>query len=121
MMNQSQVFIVIAASSPLFLRSLFAYLRKEPFVRIVGLIRETSQIPAALENLHPHTLLLDASMVPEDLPGYLGRLRASYPWLTSIVLCDFPGQQAQCVQAGASQALLKGFLSENLRQAVGQP
>lgn len=110
--------IVIATNTGLIHHSLLAFLSTLPNIQIIGLVSDVELIlTMAHENL-PDVLILDANLSKTVVPKLIKRLKSELPELNCIVLANNVQQQELCLHAGASHALLKGFLGEQLTQAV---
>lgn len=98
--------------------SLLAFLSASHGVEIVGIAEEPAALPDLIGRRRPCVLVADADLAEGDLLALVQRLRVDLPELNSIVLVSSLRQQRAFLAAGASHALLKGFLDERLRQAV---
>ena len=98
--------------------SLRTFLRTIPTVLLIGQAESQAEALAALALALPDILVLDADLAGGGLAAFLRALRAAAPTLNLIVLAESGCQQATALAAGASHALLKGHLDEQLRRAV---
>jgi DNA-binding NarL/FixJ family response regulator len=113
-----RVSTVVVAKPGLMRNSLLAFLRATPGVDIVALVDNTATALQIARRLQPTVLLVDTDLAENGVLGIVCQLHAEQPALRSIVLSGNIQEQQRLLQAGASQALLKGFLDERLRQAI---
>jgi two-component system response regulator DevR len=110
--------MLVAAKPGLMRNSLLAFLRATPGVDIVAVEGKTAAALLLARSLRPNVFLVDTNLVDEGALEIVRQLKAEQPGLRCIVLSDNLLQQQQSLQAGASQALIKGFLDDRLREAV---
>lgn len=98
--------------------SLRTFLRTIPGTRVVDQVSCLDEALKILARYQPNLLLLDADATNGNLNTSLGQLRLAAPALTLIVLANSWNQRQDALNAGASSALLKGCLDDQLRQAI---
>lgn len=118
MANSKRVSTLVVAKPGLMRNSLLAFLRATPGVDVVALVDNTAAALQLARTLRPAVLLVDTNLAEDGVFGMVRELRAEQPGLRSIVLSESIPQKQKSLQAGASQALIKGFLDERLRQAI---
>jgi DNA-binding NarL/FixJ family response regulator len=114
----NQISTLVVAKPGLMRNSLLAFLRGIPGVDIVALVDNTTKALQMVRTLHPAVLLVDTNLAEDGALGMVQQLKIELPGLRSIVLSESVQQQRQSLLAGASQALVKGFLDDRLREAV---
>jgi len=114
----NRVSALVVAKPGLMRNSLLAFLRATPGVDIVALVDNSKAAIQLARALRPAVLLVDTNLAENGVLGMLRQLRIEQPALRSIVLSESIAEQQQSIQAGADQALVKGFLDERLREAV---
>jgi DNA-binding NarL/FixJ family response regulator len=112
------IIALIAAPAGIMGSSLHSFMRTIPQVKVAGQTVSPTETLTALPRLHPHLLVLDADLIGPALPLYLQNLRAKFPNLNIITLVNSPHQQELALTAGASHALLKGYLNDQLRRVI---
>lgn len=114
----SSISVVLAATAGILSSSLRSYLRTMPNVHIVAEVGCSQNLIATLEAYRPQVLVLDADLPSLDLaPSVQHALRVCGE-LGVVVLANGHDQHAVAIGAGAHHVLLKGFLGQQLRQAV---
>jgi len=114
----TRVATLVVAKPGLMRNSLLAFLRATLQVEVVALAEDTA---AALQAARQHkldVLVLDTDLLEDGYVGLLQQLHSEQPALKCIVLSDTIHQQQKSLAAGASVALLKGFLDERLWDAL---
>lgn len=118
-MADTSVPTLVAARPGVMRNSLLAFLRTSPLVQVIAIADDTATLLNHLRREPFATLVLDADLCDRFLLVYLLRqLHSEYPLLNCVVLVNNLRQQHLAREAGASTALLKGFLDERLRTAV---
>ncbi len=87
-------------------------------VQVIAVASDLAEAVQVLLELQPHLLLMDADLAEDDLEGCLGSLLQVSPDLYLIVLVNDQRQRTISLANGASHALLKGRLNEELRRAI---
>jgi DNA-binding NarL/FixJ family response regulator len=118
MSRNRQVSTLVVAKPGLMRNSLLAFLRATPGVDVVALVDSTTAALLLARNLFPDVVLVDTNLSEDGVLSMVRQLQLERPHLRSIVLAESVHQQQQALLAGASQALVKGFLGERLRDAV---
>jgi DNA-binding NarL/FixJ family response regulator len=109
---------MVVAKPGLMRNSLLAFLRGIPGVDVVALVDNTTTALQMVRTLQPTVLLVDTNLAEDGVLGMVKQLKIELPGLRSIVLSESVQQQRQSLLAGASHALVKGFLDDRLREAV---
>jgi CheY-like chemotaxis protein len=110
--------LVVAVGPAGILRSaLLTYLRSIPGVTVEAAVAGPQDVLPLLQQRLPNVVILDADLTGDFL-GLLQNLQSSQPQINLIALVNNPQQQPEALAAGATHALLKGFLDERLRQAI---
>lgn len=119
-MTESSVLIqtLLVAPTGIMGSSLRTFLRTIPGVRVVAQVADPDEALKILAHCQPNLLLLDADAAHGNLSASLGQLRLAVPTLDLIVLANSWNQRQEALNAGASSALLKGCLDDQLRQAI---
>lgn len=112
------IIALIAAPAGIMSSSLRSFLHTIPLVKVAGQTTSPAETLNALPGIQPHLLVLDADLTGSALPLYLQKLRASFPNLNIVTLVNSHYQQESALTAGASHALLKGCLDDQLRQVI---
>jgi DNA-binding NarL/FixJ family response regulator len=109
---------VVAVGPAGILRSaLLTYLRCIPGVEVQAAVACSAEIPPLLRQRQPQSVILDADLTGDFL-ALIKHLQGLDSQINLIALVNSPQQQAAALAAGATHALLKGFLDERLRQAI---
>jgi DNA-binding NarL/FixJ family response regulator len=116
--NRNRISTLIVAKPGLMRNSLLAFLRATPGVDVVALVDSTASALQLAHLLHPEVVLVDTDLSEDGVLAMVRQLQVEQPRLRSIVLSESIQQQQQSLQAGARQALIKGFLDERLREAI---
>lgn len=119
-MTESGVLIqtILVAHTDIMGSSLRTFLRTIPGVHVVNQVSSLGEALKTLPHYQPNLLLLDADTATGNLVTSLNQLRAAAPTLNLIVLANSWKQRQDALNAGASCALLKGCLDDQLRQAI---
>ncbi len=119
-MTESSVLIqtLLVAPTGIMGSSLRTFLRTIPGTRVVDQVSCLDEALKILARYQPNLLLLDADAANGNLNTSLGQLRLAAPALNLIVLANSWNQRQDALNAGASSALLKGCLDDQLRQAI---
>jgi len=112
------ILVIVAAPSGVVRASISSYLRAIPTVRVVALTDQADQVVDLARKLGANALVLDADLCAADGEQLLQSLRDRLPGLNVIVHSNDLPQLDRLRAAGARHALLKGFRSDALRQAV---
>jgi DNA-binding NarL/FixJ family response regulator len=80
--------------------------------------RDTAETMCLARALKPDILVIDANLSDTGIPELVRDLRVELPALNLVALADTVHQRELLAAAGASYALLKGFLDGQLRRAV---
>jgi DNA-binding NarL/FixJ family response regulator len=111
---------VIVGVPPGILRSaLMTYLHSLPGVEVQAVAEDVSGVARLLPPGAEAVVILDAGAA-DDFLQVLTQLRRTSPQANLIVLVNRPQQLHDAEAAGASSALLKGFLDERLRGVILQ-
>lgn len=112
--------VLIVAKASRRREGLQALLASTSWLKIVG---QANDAPAALmmaADHHPNLVLLDVDLPENDAWSVLKKIRAEWPQIRCIVLTDSIQQQRAAEIAGADAALLKGFPTSELLEAIGR-
>ncbi|MBI5304392.1 MAG: response regulator transcription factor [Chloroflexi bacterium] len=119
MSSTKQPAIVLVAAKPGIMRnSLQSYLRTIPHIHDIVLADDAL---AAFHVICSHKLTLvivDADLSESEMLGLVYQARTEKPHIQIVALVENMRQRQLCLSAGANHALLKGFLDEQLRQAI---
>jgi DNA-binding NarL/FixJ family response regulator len=124
MENASPLPVIIATPVGVLSNSLRTFLQTIAGLQVVARVTTQAGALSALGSDRRQLLLLDADlagqgMVQVEMLAILVRLaHRACPSLYSIVLINDPVQKQAVMEAGASQAILKGTPDEELRQAI---
>ena len=109
---------MIAAPSPLMGSALRTFINTINGVQVAAQASNQADTLQVLTALQPHLLVLDADLAEADLDTYLHSLLQVAPDLCIVLLANSQRQRTAALAAGASHALLKGCLNEQLRSAI---
>ena len=118
-MSTESNWVVAAVPAGILRSALLTYLRSIPGVEVGVAVACSDEILPLLQQRQPQSIILDADLTG-DFMAVLKRLQGFYPQINLIALVNSPQQQLAALAAGATYALLKGFLDESLRQAILQ-
>ncbi len=97
-----------------------AILRTIPEIEIVGQADHVYQTMAMIAQHQPSLILIDSSLTTEDILPALAQIKGGYPRTRCIVLVDNIKQQSASREAGADCALITGFSTQALHEAIDQ-
>ena len=109
---------MIAAPSVLMGSALRTFINTINGVQVTAQAYSQTEAMQVLDDLHPHLLVLDADLAEDDLAAYVQSLLQVAPELCIVLLVNNQRQRTAAIAAGASHALLKGCLNEQLRRAI---
>jgi len=112
--------ILIIAKPGLMRNSLVSYLRAfipHQSILVTGDLTKTLQM---IKATNPQLVLVDSDLTEHEMVSIIQHLRAEQPTARTIALVESLEQQELCLAIGATHALLKGFLDEQLQAAVLQ-
>jgi len=98
--------------------SLVAFLRAVPRLRVAEMAQSADAAMRLTRAVQPDVLVLDVNLSDVGILDLVRGLRAERPDLNLIVLADTLRQREQLAAAGASHALMKGCLDDQLRRAL---
>ncbi len=81
---------------------------------------DTSSALRTIRKQQPTLVLLDFSLIGDDLRTLLKRIKAESPQTQSLVLVDDAEQQQEAKASGADRVLIKGFTAEKLIETIGR-
>lgn len=110
--------VMIAAKPGIMRNSLQSYLRTIPNLHDIALADDATSAMQMVCAQNPRVLIVDADLSEAELLGLVQQARHEKPQLRIVALVDNMRQRDLCLSAGANHALLKGFLDDQLRQAV---
>jgi DNA-binding NarL/FixJ family response regulator len=117
---ENQINILIVSKPGIMRDSLVSFLRALSDVQTIWIAGDTATA-WQMHLDHPvDTIVMDSNLSESEMLELLQRVRAHQPAANVITLVESIRQQQQCLAAGARHALLKGFLNEQLRDAVLQ-
>jgi DNA-binding NarL/FixJ family response regulator len=109
---------VVAVGPAGILRSaLLTYLRSVPGVVVEAAVASLEEVLPLLQQRPAHSVILDADL-NGNFMAQLNQVHHLHPEINLIALVNRPQEQPAALAAGATHALLKGFLDERLRQAL---
>lgn len=119
-MNQSSATIraILIARPGILRNSLLAFLRAMPQVEIAALAEHPDPAFAILREHQPEVTIVDVDIAEDQVCALVRQVRAEQPPIKFIALVASLRQQALMLRVGAHYALLKGFLDDDLRQAI---
>jgi DNA-binding NarL/FixJ family response regulator len=109
--------IMIVARPSLMRNSLLAFLRAMPQVDIIALADDAVTALQTAQLRQPEVVVVDMDLEDGAL-DLIRQLHHEPPSPRSVVLVNNFYQQKRFLEAGASIALLKGFLEEQLQKAL---
>lgn len=87
-------------------------------INIIGLASDSSSALAMVSEHHPALVLLDTNLPGEEMTTLLRRIKANGSQSRCLVLSDNFRQQLEARSAGADAALVKGFSTIKLFEAI---
>ena len=109
---------MIAAPSALMGSALRTFINTIDGVQVAAQASSQAEALQLLTELQPHLLVLDADLAAANLTAHLQSLLQVAPDLCIVLLANNQRQRTAALAAGASHALLKGRLDEQLRSAI---
>ena len=116
-MEVGQSVALIAAGRGDLRDALRAMLHSMPDVTVVE-VDDTAAAIAALKEIHPDIVLVDAAVPGNHSMDLIKALQAERPRIRCAILVDTVWQQAAAMRAGADSAPLKGELAGRLFSLV---
>lgn len=114
-------FQVVIFAKPGRLRDgLQALLSSSQKVEVAGMAECSKSLFELIERGQPAMLILDTNLTFARVQETLREVRRSYAHIPCLVLADTSEQRALILEAGANQALIKGFSLGELWSAVNQ-
>lgn len=110
--------VMIAAKPGIMRNSLQSYLRTIPNLHDITVADDAIVAFQIICAQSPHVMIVDADLSESEMLGLVHQARREKPQMQIVALVDNMRQRQLCLSAGANHALLKGFLDEQLRQAV---
>jgi DNA-binding NarL/FixJ family response regulator len=112
--------VLLVDDQPLVLAGLARILGPEPDLEIVGECTDGSEVPEAVERLHPDVVLMDIRMKRVDGAEATRRLHASPGAPPVLILTTFDDDEvvAAALSAGAAGFVLKDAPGEDLIRAT---
>jgi len=117
-MREQIVTILLVGPPGLLRNALLAFVRATPKLEVIGLAHNSRLALEMTRTLQPAILLVDADLPDDGMLGLLRQMRSEQVSVKFITLSNNLPQQQACLHAGADQSLLKGFLGENLTNAL---
>ncbi len=118
MQLEEKTLIVVAAKPGVMRNSLLSYLRTIPNAQVIAVVGSALIALDTIREWQPSLVVVDSDLTEWEMETLLRQLQGELPHIKSIALVESIRQQQVCLAAGANVALLKGFLDEQLRQAV---
>ncbi len=118
MENTKTVRVMIAAKPGIMRNSLLSYLRTISNVQIIALADDAEAALRIIHETQPQILVVDSDLSEERVLSLIQKINAGQAKLKMIVLVDSIRQQERCLNLGVRHVLLKGFLDEQLCNAV---
>ncbi len=112
--------VVVFAKSGRLRDSLQALLNSSQKITVSGMVDCPTNLFDMIEDSHPAMLILDTNLTFERVLETLRDVRRSYAHLPCLVLADTGEQRSLVLEAGARQALIKGFSLVELWSAINQ-
>jgi DNA-binding NarL/FixJ family response regulator len=109
---------MIAAPTALMASSLRTFINTISGVEVVAQAYTHPELRQMIDDLRPHMLILDADLTDGNVAGFVQALLKPAPDLCIVILVNNLQQRTTALAAGASHALLKGWLNEELRSAI---
>ena len=119
-MNQSSATIraILIARPGILRNSLLAFFRAMPQVQIAALAEHPDPAFAMLREHTPDVTIVDVDIAEDRVCALVRQICAEQRPIKFIALVASLRQQALMLSVGANYALLKGFLDDDLRQAI---
>jgi DNA-binding NarL/FixJ family response regulator len=111
--------IVLIVSKPGIMRdSLVSYLRALPLLYPINIADDTNTASQMIREHQPDLMIVDSDLEAHEMLNLLQRTIVEHPAIHVIALVENLQQQQMCITLGARSALLKGFLDEQLSEAI---
>ena len=110
--------IVIAARPGVMRNALVAFLNAIPQVAILAVVDTCSTALDTVRRESPAVLVVDVDLSADAVTDLVHCIAGEMPGVTIVALVGTMLQQRMLQTAGAHFALLKGYLNDQLRQAV---
>ncbi len=118
MESEKPMVIMIAARPGIMRNSMVSYVRTLSTRHATVLVDQLDSALKTLRSKNVKLAIVDADLSEEGMFRLIRLIRAEQPKARLIALVESLRQQQLCLGLGANDALLKGFLDEQLRQAV---
>ncbi len=109
---------MIAAKSSLMRNSLWSFLRATLPNQAVVFANQFESALRMVTEEKPVLAIVDADLADSGMQNLIRWIRTEEPSVRLVALVESRREQQSCIALGANHALLKGFLDEELRNAV---
>jgi two-component system, NarL family, response regulator len=116
MTDNNRIHLLIAEDHPVLLQAFTVYFSVQKNVEVVGQAADTRQALSLSDQLQPEVILVSSTLRPMNILKFIGRLCEQNPDTRIVVLSsdiDHLDKQ-KYLEAGASQAVIKGILATDL-------
>jgi DNA-binding NarL/FixJ family response regulator len=110
--------IAIAAKPGIMRNSLLSYLRSIPDVRDVLIADDRATLLKLIGESAPGLAIVDSDLSETEMLNVIEAITTNFANTKIIVLVESFRQRQRALAVGATDALLKGFLDNQLRQAI---
>jgi DNA-binding NarL/FixJ family response regulator len=110
--------ICIAGPIGIYNNSLNTFFRSMTRIQAIRRVYTVADLENALEDSDHSVYVIDTDLICQSLPTCLRSLRSSHPKARIIALVNDIQKMQTALASGADYAFLKGFLGDQLREAV---
>jgi DNA-binding NarL/FixJ family response regulator len=116
MADNNHIRLLIAEDHPILRNAFTVYFTEQPNVEVVGQAADTEQALSLSEQLQPDVILVSSTLHPMNMLRFIGRLCEQNPNTRVVVLSSDidRAEEKKYLEAGASQAVVKGILATDL-------
>ncbi len=116
--SEKLLWILVAAKPGIMRNSLVAYLRTISNLPEIALADDAAAAAEMIRKQETRLVIVNSDVSESEMLNLIRLIQAERPRTWLIVLIESIRQQQLCLNFGAHYAFLKGFLDEQLRQAV---
>jgi DNA-binding NarL/FixJ family response regulator len=122
MADNNRIHLLIAEDHPVLRNAFYIYFTEQLNVEVVAQAADTEQALSLSEQLQPDVILVSSTLRPMNILRFIGRLCEQNPHTRIVVLASDidHAEEEKYLEAGASQAVVKGIFASDLLQIVHQ-
>jgi DNA-binding NarL/FixJ family response regulator len=118
MESGKRMLVAIVAQPGIMRNSLLSYLRAIPDIQDVLVADDARGALRIAREQKPSLVIVDSDLAEEEMLNLVQRVAAEFPEMKIVALVESLRQKQRSLNIGASHALLKGFLDEQLRKVI---